>query len=68
MASEERELKTPSPPICAARTGKSFPGADASVTVQAISIPFGHDRDGSMLSDHLGYVAYLDTVPRTSRS
>lgn len=43
-----------------------LPGADAGLTVRAISVPFGHDRDGSMLSDHVGYVAHLAMVPRTS--
>jgi endonuclease/exonuclease/phosphatase family metal-dependent hydrolase len=43
-----------------------FPGVDAGLTVREISVPFGHDRDGSMLSDHVGYVAHLDLAPRTS--
>lgn len=43
-----------------------FPGTETGLAVRAISIPFGQDRDGSMLSDHVGYVAHLDLVPRMS--
>lgn len=41
-----------------------LPGAVAGLAVRAISVPFGHEQDGSMLSDHVGYVAHLDVVPR----
>lgn len=41
-----------------------LPGAHAGLLVRAISVPFGRDRGGSMLSDHIGYVVHLDLVPR----
>ncbi len=56
--------------VATLRRGKDrhflFPGEHTALAVRAISVPFGHDRDGSMLSDHIGYVAHLDLVPRTS--
>lgn len=32
-------------------------GANAALTLTDIAVPFGRDRDGAMLSDHVGYVA-----------
>jgi endonuclease/exonuclease/phosphatase family metal-dependent hydrolase len=32
-------------------------GSDGRLRVTGISVPFGHEPDGSMLSDHVGYVA-----------
>ncbi|TPG42439.1 hypothetical protein EAH79_00595 [Sphingomonas koreensis] len=45
----------------------SSPGARLSV--KAISTPFGHESDGSMLSDHVGYVAryWIDSSIRDVR-
>ncbi|WP_016746649.1 sphingomyelin phosphodiesterase [Rhizorhabdus wittichii] len=36
-----------------------IPGAAADLTVRRIATPFGREADGSMLSDHVGYTAYL---------
>ncbi|HWI86973.1 MAG TPA: endonuclease/exonuclease/phosphatase family protein [Sphingomonas sp.] len=33
------------------------PGRFAGLQVATLSAPFGHDRSGAMLSDHIGYVA-----------
>jgi len=34
-----------------------MPGARMAIDVAGISVPFGHDAAGDMLSDHVGYVA-----------
>ncbi len=36
----------------------AVPGARLQLAVQGLSTPFGHDADGGMLSDHVGYVAF----------
>lgn len=36
-----------------------IPGAAADLAVRRIATPFGRESDGSMLSDHIGYTAYL---------
>ncbi|MFC3422954.1 sphingomyelin phosphodiesterase [Rhizorhabdus histidinilytica] len=36
----------------------AVPGARLQLAVQGLSTPFGHDADGAMLSDHVGYVAF----------
>jgi len=41
----------------------SFPGTDQALAVNGLSVPFGHDIDGAMLSDHVGYVAYYAPTP-----
>lgn len=33
------------------------PGRNAALAALAVSIPFGHEPDGSQLSDHIGYTA-----------
>ncbi len=40
----------------------SVPGARMALAVDGLSVPFGHDFDERMLSDHVGYVAYYDVV------
>lgn len=40
------------------------PGAEASLAVDHIAVPFGHEQDGSMLSDHVGYTAYYKLTRR----
>lgn len=45
----------------------AVPGDRVALAVHGLSVPFGHDVDGAMLSDHVGYVAYY--VPsRVGRS
>lgn len=39
-----------------------IPGATGDLTVRRIATPFGREADGSMLSDHVGYTAYLKTT------
>lgn len=36
-----------------------LPGSKAGLTVRRVTTPFGRERDGSMLSDHVGYTAHL---------
>jgi len=36
----------------------AIPGARLRLAVQGLTVPFGHDVDGGMLSDHVGYVAF----------
>jgi endonuclease/exonuclease/phosphatase family metal-dependent hydrolase len=36
-----------------------LPGSNAELTVRRVTTPFGRERDGSMLSDHVGYTAHL---------
>lgn len=43
----------------------SVPGAAYAMGVRGISVPFGHDLDGSMLSDHVGYTAYYGLIVRS---
>jgi endonuclease/exonuclease/phosphatase family metal-dependent hydrolase len=38
-------------------------GAETALKVQHIAVPFGHEADGSMLSDHVGYTAYYQLFP-----
>jgi hypothetical protein len=33
------------------------PGRNAGLNALAIRIPFGHEPDGTQLSDHIGYAA-----------
>lgn len=44
----------------------AVPGDHVELAVDGVSVPFGHDVDGAMLSDHVGYVAYYDPVLRRS--
>lgn len=46
------------------------PGRDATLAALAVRIPFGHEPDGSMLSDHIGYIASfrLDPARRAGAS
>jgi endonuclease/exonuclease/phosphatase family metal-dependent hydrolase len=46
------------------------PGRDATLAALAVRIPFGHEPDGSMLSDHIGYIALfrLDPARRAGAS
>jgi endonuclease/exonuclease/phosphatase family metal-dependent hydrolase len=41
-------------------------GTGAGLRVTGISVPFGHEPDGSMLSDHIGYVARYRLEAATS--
>ncbi|MFZ5705685.1 MAG: endonuclease/exonuclease/phosphatase family protein [Pseudomonadota bacterium] len=54
--------------IAANRRGKDrqflFAGAHSSLAVRAVSVPFGREPDGTMLSDHVGYVGHFDVVPQ----
>ena len=36
----------------------SVPGSHIHLAVEGLAAPFGHDLNGEMLSDHIGYVAY----------
>jgi hypothetical protein len=45
----------------------SFPGTDQVLAVNGLAVPFGHDIDGAMLSDHVGYVAYYAPTPSPKR-
>lgn len=49
--------------IAAHRRAKDWqfliPGPAGDLTVRRIATPFGREPDGSMLSDHVGYTAYL---------
>ena len=38
----------------------SVPGARYALSVRSLGVPFGHERDGAMYSDHIGYTAYYD--------
>jgi hypothetical protein len=38
-------------------------GRKAALAAEAVRIPFGHERDGSQLSDHIGYAAVYRLVP-----
>lgn len=40
----------------------SIPGAAYRLGARALAVPFGHEVDGSMLSDHVGYTAYYDVI------
>ncbi len=40
-----------------AKDWQFYSGRDVRFRVAAIEVPFGHDRQGRMLSDHVGYVA-----------
>lgn len=40
----------------------SIPGRRAELAVDGLSVPFGHEIDDRMLSDHVGYVAYYDVI------
>ncbi len=44
------------------------PGRDSALAAQAVRVPFGHEPDGSQLSDHIGYAALyrLSPIPRAS--
>lgn len=39
-------------------------GSAARLDLAGIAVPFGHDPDGTMLSDHVGWIAYYRIVPR----
>lgn len=43
-------------------------GTDASLKVVGIDVPFGHETDGSALSDHFGYVARYRLEPAGGRA
>ena len=45
----------------------SFPGTSTALAVDGLAAPFGHDIDGAMLSDHVGYVAYYAATPSLKR-
>ncbi len=34
------------------------PGAQVALAPRGVAVPFGHEADGSMLSDHIGYIVY----------
>ena len=36
------------------------PAGETKLTVRGVAVPFGHEEDGTMLSDHVGYIAYYD--------
>jgi len=38
----------------------SVPGVRKILAAGGLTVPFGHDLDGAMLSDHIGYTAYYD--------
>jgi hypothetical protein len=40
-----------------------LPGRNAALKVDRIAVPFGHDAQGNMLSDHVGYTAYYRLEP-----
>lgn len=42
-------------------------GRNASLDALAVRIPFGHEPDGSMLSDHIGYTALYRLGPEAGR-
>ncbi len=46
----------------------SVPGTRHVLAVRGLAVPFGHDRDGKMLSDHIGYVAYYDVAANAPAS
>jgi len=37
-------------------------GAHSRLALRAVSVPFGHEPDGMMLSDHVGYVGHFDVI------
>lgn len=41
------------------------PGSAAALDLTGIAVPFGHDASGTMLSDHIGYVARFRLSPGT---
>lgn len=41
-----------------------LPGAASQLAVRRVSAPFGREADGTMLSDHIGYTAWLELHPR----
>jgi endonuclease/exonuclease/phosphatase family metal-dependent hydrolase len=34
-------------------------GTETKLNLEEVAVPFGHDRNGKSLSDHLGYVSYF---------
>jgi len=42
-------------------------GRDAVLDAQAVRITFGHEPDGTMLSDHIGYTALYRLGPDANR-
>lgn len=45
-----------------------LPGRYAALSVERMAVPFGHDSQGAMLSDHVGYTAYYRLAPRSIRT
>ena len=43
-----------------------MPGARMAIDVTGISVPFGHEAAGDMLSDHVGYVARYRLSPQVA--
>lgn len=43
----------------------SISGKRYALAVSHLSVPFGHDLYGTMLSDHVGYTAYYDFIDRS---
>ena len=43
-------------------------GRNAALAAQAVRIPFGHEPDGTQLSDHIGYTALYRLGPEASRT
>lgn len=41
-----------------------LPGATSRLAVRRVTAPFGREADGTMLSDHIGYTAWLELRPR----
>lgn len=39
-------------------------GSAGRLELAGIAVPFGHDPDGTMLSDHVGWIAYYRIIPR----
>ncbi len=46
----------------------SSAGSSHRLGVTRLSVPFGHDLNGRMLSDHVGYVAYYDVIDRSGHA
>lgn len=46
----------------------AFDGRDVQLAPEAVSIPFGREADGSMLSDHMGYTVRYRLAPGAGTS
>lgn len=67
-AAEEQHLPFPADARLSERRARDWeffaPGRQTAIALRRIEIPFGHDADGRMLSDHVGYTAVYAITQR----